>query len=170
MFVWAFLKANWGWIWRLAALLAFCGLVWWVSSTIVGWRADSHELPGVKQALKDEQDCVEGSKCAEKVAAEQERQAKITEGTINGYEKEIADLRSRPIPTRVIRVCRENRVRDAGDPQGTAGADAGGVVSGADEFDTRPLRDLALRAEEINSGYRWLRNRDIALSKAPGAK
>ena len=164
------LKANWGWLWKLAAAIAAVCLVWWAISTVLGWRDDSRKLVKVEEALKLEVDCAKGTKCAERAAAEIIRQAAITEKTISGYEKEIADIRSRPIPTRVIRVCRSpgtGAVHLSPNPGESAGTDAAGVVSGTDEFDTRPLRELARRADEINGGYRWLRNRDDALAVKP---
>lgn len=164
------LKANWGWVWRVAATLALLAVVWWAIGSVVSAFEDAAKLPEVEKALKSEVDCAKGSQCAERLAAQALRHAAITEKTNSGYEKEIADLRNRPIPTRVIRVCRERNTGAVRVPSGTsepAGSDASGVVYGADEFDTRPLRELALKAEDINSGYRWLRSRDDALSKPP---
>ena len=58
-------------------------------------------------ALKAEVACEPASECGKRVAALQARQAAISEQVVKGYEQELADIRSKPIPTRVIRVCRQ---------------------------------------------------------------
>jgi hypothetical protein len=143
-----------------------------VAVMAMGWRIsvwkDAHEaLPGVRDALEREEACLDGSKCYDRVAALTVRQEQITADTVAGYEKELEDLRNRPVPTRVIRVCRQGspgNVRDAPGPGGTATAPGTGLVLGSDEFDTGPLRELARQADEVAAAYRALRARDEALA------
>ena len=158
--------------WRLIgyglAVVAVLALGWRVHA----WREGYLALPAAQEALQREQTCSEGSECLKRAQAAQAQAEAVTATVVQGYEKELADIRSKPIPTRVIRVCREagtGAVRvpaDSGEPAGTAPA---GMVSGTDEFDTRPLRELAKKADEISGGYRWLRNRDDALATKPMA-
>jgi hypothetical protein len=159
------------WQWRkviaLAAVVICISLIGW---RVSAWHTSHKALPGVQAALEAEEACGEGSKCDERQKALQAAQAAVTEQVVKGYEQELADIRSKPIPTRVIRVCRQagtGGVRVPADPGEPAGTAPAGVVSGTDEFDTRPLRELARRADEVSSGYRWLRSRDEALSTPP---
>jgi hypothetical protein len=157
--------------WRLIAYALAAAVVIGFLLLVKHWHADSKELPLVKAELAAELICGEGSQCALKQAEQAARQQAISEQVIKGYEQELADIRSTPIPTRVIRVCRETSTgsvrvpADSGESPGTSSSE---LVPGSDEFDTRPLRELARRADEISGGYRWLRNRDEALATPPG--
>jgi hypothetical protein len=154
--------------WRLVGA---AGLV--VAVALMGWRVtrwhDAFEaLPGVRDALEREEGCLDGSKCADRVAALVVRQEQATKDAVADYERELEDLRNRPVPTRVIRVCRQANpgdVRVPGAPGGTDGTGApGGVVSGPDEFDTRPLRELAREADEVAARLRAIQEWNRALA------
>ena len=153
--------------WRLIGAV---GLVAAVS--FAGWRVNTwHTAYGVLRSthgqLEAEQGCEPGSMCAARVAAAEVAQAARNQEAVAGYEKEIADLRNRPVPTRVIRVCRQGSpgdLRDATRPQGATPGPGTGVVHQSDEFDTAPLRELARQADEVAAAYRALRSRDEALA------
>ena len=146
--------------WRLIgyglALGAFVLLFWRINV----WHTAYGELRSTQERLEAEQGCEPGSMCAARVAAAEVAQAARNQEAVAGYEKEIADLRNRPVPTRVIRVCRQGSPGDLRDAPATEGTDAAspgaGVVQSADEFDTGPLRDLAREADEVSARLRAL--------------
>jgi len=153
--------------WRLIgyglALGAFVLLFWRINV----WHTAYGELRSTQERLEAEQGCEPGSMCAARVAAAEVAQAARNQEAVAGYEKEIADLRNRPVPTRVIRVCRQGSpgdLRDATRPQGATPGPGTGVVHQSDEFDTAPLRELARQADEVAAAYRALRSRDEALA------
>jgi hypothetical protein len=125
------------------------------------------ELKAEKAKLEAEVKCGEGSACAKRVEAAKVESDRINQEAVDQYEKELEELRNRPLPTRVIRVCpAPGNVRDAASAGGAGqGPTAEGLVSGANEFDTRPLRDLAILADEVSARCRALLERDRALSK-----
>lgn len=165
----AALKAlPWKAIAQVVALLVLAALIWLTLDR--AWA----ELPKARKALetaeaalKLEVECGETSKCAERVAKAKLEGEQINQESVNRYEQELADLRNRPIPTRVIRVCPPaDNLRDAASPGGAGQRPAAeGVVLGADEFDTRPLRELAIEADELSARCRSLLERDRALAK-----
>jgi hypothetical protein len=157
--------------WRLVGAV---GMV--VAVALMGWRVSAwHEayeaLPGVKAALAREEACGEGSKCDGRQQALEAAQTLVTQKVVANYEAELEALRNRPVPTRVIRVCREARTGDVRFPSAPGGTDGtgtpGGVVSGPDEFDTRPLRELAREADELSARLRALQGWNRALSQNP---
>lgn len=145
--------------WKLVgavALFAMFALAGW---RVSAWHSAYKELQGVQARLKNEEACGEGSKCQARQAKLQAAQDEKAKEVVDGYEKELADLRSRPPVTRVIRVCKADpgNVRDAAGSQGTDGSSPGtGVVQSADEFNTQPLRDLAREADEVSARLRAL--------------
>ena len=153
--------------WRLigigAAVVAVALMGWRVSV----WHGSHKALKVAEKALKAERACDKGTECARRVAELEARQEQATAEAVKGYEQELADLRNRPVPRRVIRVCPAGGpVRDAADPGGTATAPGTGLVHETDEFDTGPLRELARQADELAAAYRALRARDEALADA----
>jgi hypothetical protein len=141
--------------------------------SIIGWRISVwHEaykaLPEAKAALEAEVACKVPSKCADRVAALQARQAEVQRVSKETYDQEIADLKNRPVPIpRIIRVCKSaaaGSVPVAGAAEGSSGPETGGVLLGPSELDTGPLRRAAAEADEINAAYRFLTNRDNALA------
>jgi len=146
--------------WRLigyGAAVAAVALMGW---RVTVWHTSHKALPGVQDALKAEQDCLPDSRCQERQKALEAAQAAKAKEVVDSYEQELSDLRGRPVPTRVIRVCRAANpgdVRDAGTAQGTDAARPGtGDVHAADEFNTGPLRDLAREADEVAARLRAL--------------
>ena len=154
--------------WRLVAasvaLFAFLAVYWRVTV----WHDAYKTLPGVKAALKAEEACQEPSKCFTRQAKLQADADAKSKEVIDGLEAEIADLRNRPIPRRVIRVCNDRGVQSPVAPGAPDGASPGtGDVHGTDEFDTGPLRSLAREADEVSAQLRALQQWNEALSKAP---
>ena len=144
--------------WRLigwAAVVAAVALAGW---RVSAWHAAYERLGEVEAALDAEVQCGEGSACAARQAALQAAAEAKSKEVVADYEKELADLRNRPAVRRVIRVCPDSgNVQSPGTPGRTdAGTPAEGVVHGATEFDTRPLRDLASRADELSAQCRAL--------------
>lgn len=145
--------------WRLVgagALVAAVALMGWRVSV---WHSSHKARPGLEKALKAEQGCEPDSRCAERQKALEARQAEVSKEVIRVYEEEIAALRARPVPSRVIRVCKtpSGDLRDASGAQGADGSptEAGGI-HGEVEFDTSPLRDLAREADEVSARLRAL--------------
>ena len=157
--------------WRLVgyglAVVAVLALGWRVHA----WREAYKAYPALEAKLAAEEACEAGSKCAERVAALQAAQAAISKTVVQGYEQELADLRNRPVERRVIRVCPDPGRRDVPGAGPAPGADAagaaGGVVLGATEFDTAPLRDLARDADEVSARLRALQQWNAALATPP---
>lgn len=152
----------------LVAVVALMG--WRVSA----WKSAHEALPGVRQALEAERACSDGSECLRRVQAAVARQAVISNEVTADYERELASLRNRPAERRIIRVCRATDPGDVHDP-GTAGASDGagpgaGVVHGAAELDTRPLRDLARDADELAARLRALQQWNAALAERPAGE
>lgn len=153
--------------WQLVAggvLAAIVGIGW---ERVTTWQESHHKLPKVEAALKLEQDCGEGSQCAERVKQAKLEGEQANQEAVEKYEQELEELRNRPIPHRVIRVCPSpDHVRDATGSAGTgSGPAAEGVVHGEDELDTRPLRELAQQADEVSARCRALLERDRRLAK-----
>lgn len=157
--------------WRLIGYGAGVATILLLGWRVHAWREAYKELPGVQQALEREEACADESKCSERQKALESAQAAIAKQVVYSYEQELSDLRGRPVPTRVIRVCRAANpgdVRDAGPAQGTDAARPGtGLVHGEIEFNTRPLRELAREADEVSARLRALQGFNEALSK-PG--
>lgn len=153
--------------WRLIGAVGLVAAVSFAGWRVNTWHTSHGLLRGALERLELEESCADGSKCAARVAAAEVAQAARNQEAVAGYEKEIADLRNRPVPTRVIRVCRQGSqgdLRDATRPQGTPTGPGTGLVHEPDEFDTAPLRELARQADEVAAAYRALRSRDEALA------
>lgn len=157
--------------WRLLSVIALAAILLLLGYRVAAWHTSYHELPEVQAQLDAELACEEGSACADRVAEQAVQQAIITADAVRKYEQELEDLRGRPIPSRVIRVCPKGAAGDVRDASGAGSAGRGpaaaGLLHGADEFDTRPLRELALEADEVSARCRTLLDRDRALAK-PG--
>ena len=158
--------------WRLLAYAVAAAVLVWLLLLVRHWRTDSVvELPKAQAALLNEQECGPTSECQKRTVALVARQAEESAKVVKEFNDEITALNARPMPTRVIRVCRDPRssnVRDASAPPGTgAGTAPAGLVHGADEFDTRPLFDLARRADALSAQARAIIHRDRALAKVP---
>lgn len=54
------------WVIRLGAVLLLLVGLWFGVQRVRAWHAAYEELPQVRQALKDERDCVKGSSCDKK--------------------------------------------------------------------------------------------------------
>ena len=127
-------------------------------------------LETTQLALQNEQSCGEGSECQKRAAALESQHRAATAVVVQEYTREIESLRNQPIPTRVIRVCKpavDGGLRHASGASGTPEAPTGKPLQGSDEFDTRPLRELARAADEISAAYRALYGRDVALATPP---
>ena len=116
--------------WRLLAYAAAAAAALWMLALVGHWRKDSTErLPAAEAALELETSCGPGSACAARAARLQaEADAKSRE-VVDEYERQLADLRSRPVPAVPVRLCRPaNRgpVRDG------AATPATGPGSGSD--------------------------------------
>jgi hypothetical protein len=159
----AFLAKNWRLIAYGLAALAILGFLLLVNH----WRKDSQaELPKAQAALKVEQECGAGSKCQERIAALKEREQEISAKVVADYEKELSDLRNRPVPRRV-RCTVTSNLRDAAPTPGVGeGTPAAGVVSAGVDKDLGPdLYALARRADELAAQTRAIIHRDQALSQ-----
>lgn len=166
------LAAVKAWPWKLIAQAAAVALLAWlvyltVSRAWVALPETRQALKDVQAALKAEVECLEKSACAERQAKFEAEMAQKSAEAVADYEKELAELRNRPLLRRVIRVCPDSGdVQNAGTPGRTdAGASAEGLVQRSDEFDTRPLRDLAARADELSAQCRALIRWNDALAK-----
>ena len=153
--------------WRLLpwiALAAGLGVGW---HTIEKWHEAYKERPSLLAKLEAEVECKTGSQCAKRVEDTRLEGERVNQEAVRKHEQEIEELRNRPIPHRVIRVCpATDHVRDATGSAGTgSGPAAEGVVHGEDEFDTRPLRELAQQADEVSARCRALLERDRRLAK-----
>lgn len=159
---WKFRKAI---LW-IGIVAAFSVLGWRVSA----WRQAYKALPEAQAALEAERACGEGSKCYARLAALQAAQQAVSETVVENYERELADLRNRPVPPRrIIRVCADpsdvQSPGPAGTPDGTG--PASGVIHGPVEFDPRPLFDLAREADQLAARLRALQDYSRAVSAPP---
>jgi hypothetical protein len=165
----AVLKAvPWKIVGYAVAVLAILALGWRISV----WREAYKALPDAQAALEAEVACKVPSKCAERVAALQARQAVISETVVRGYEDEIKALRDRPVPKPIRLRCtaRPGDVRSAdasGSPDGTGSP--GGVVPEPDgrDIDVQALYGLAQEADEIAARLRALQGWNRALATPP---
>ena len=156
--------------WRLVAYAVAAAVAVWFLLLVRHWRNDSTvDLPKAEAALKLEVECGVGSECAARLVRLEEQQRAISAKVSQEYHDEIDALNARPITRRVIRVCAPpDNLRDAPVAGGTGtGTAPGGLVHGADEFDTRPLFDLARRADQLSAQTRAIIHRDQALSQPP---
>jgi hypothetical protein len=161
--------------WRAIGAGALVVAVVFSAWRITVWR-DSHvrALPEARQALEAEQACSAGSKCAERVAALVMRQEWITAETVAGYEKELEDLRNRPVSVRTVRLCPEKPDRDMRLPAPAGRTGQGSAPAGVVQPGNGPNRDigpdlyaLAGRADELSAQCRAIIQRDRALSAPP---
>lgn len=161
-----FLKMLWDY--RKVALYILLGITLCVMAWRVNvWHDAYKRLQATEAALELERACGDGSECQKRQEALEAAQREQTAKVVGEYEKELADLRNRPVGRRVIRVCPDpGNVQDA-PAAGTAGEGTApaGVVRGADEFDTGPLRELAQRADELSAQCRAIIKWNRALAE-----
>ena len=154
--LWQYRRAI-GW----ALVVVAVGLAYW---RVSAWHDAYKALPEVEAALEAEVACGEGSECEKRqIALQAAAEAKSAE-VVQGYEQELAGLRSRP--ARVVRVCNDRGVQGAG-PAGTADGTgpAAGVVSGPAGPDIgQDLYQLARDADEVAARLRALQQWNEALS------
>jgi hypothetical protein len=154
--------------WRLigaAALVAAFMLAGW---RVSAWHDAYKALPGVQDALEREEGCLDGSKCRERQKAAAAAQAAKTKEVVDGYEKELADLRSRPVPDVPVRLCRPRGSGDVRVPGAAPGTGAGPRA----ELPLEAGRDIAVELYKLIDDtdtealkLRKLWQRDKALSK-----
>jgi hypothetical protein len=158
---------------RVAAVAVLATAIAVMVWRVVVWHGAYEALPGVEAALEAEKLCGEGSACAARVAALEAAQQEVSKQVVSDYERELADLRNRPIPVRTVRLCPDRgAVRGAGSagPADGTGA-AADVVPGAAGPDIGPeLYQLARDADEISARLRSLQQWNAALSAPPSAQ
>jgi hypothetical protein len=165
----AVLKAvPWKLVGYAVAVLAILALGWRISV----WRDAYKALPEAKAALEAEVACLAPSKCAERVAALQARQAVISETVVRGYEDEIKSLRDRPVTVRTVRLCPDSRAGGVSGSNPAAGTDGAsptaGELHGSAQPDIGPdLYQLARDADEIAARLRALQGWNKALATPP---
>lgn len=154
--------------WRLigaGALVAAFMLAGWRVNT---WHASYKALPGVRAALKAEESCGPDSRCAQRHRALEERQAKVSQEVIDGYEKALADLRNRPVPDVPVRLCRPRGQGNVRGPNATRAADGsapGGELSVEISADIgQRLFDLADEADREALKLKYLQDWNRALA------
>lgn len=97
--------------WRAGVAVAVVALFALMGWRVSAWRQAYRALPEARAALAAEQACGEGSKCYARLSELQAAQRAVSETVVAVYERELADLRSRP-PAPAVRLCR---------PRGTGG-------------------------------------------------
>ena len=157
---------------RVAAVAVLATAIAVMVWRVVVWHGAYEALPGVEAELEAERVCGEGSACAARVAALEAAQQEVSKQVVSDYERELESLRNRPVERRVIRVCPDRGQVRGASPAGPAdgASPAAGVVPGADEFDTAPLRDLARDADELAARLRALQQWNAALSETQNAR
>lgn len=144
--------------WRLIgyalAVAAVVALGW----RIHAWREAYKALPDVQAELEAEIACGEGSKCAARAAELQQKAAEASREVVDGYEQELARVRSER-PRRVVRLCSDGSgLPVSGARPGAAGGAApGGVLPEHPGRDLGPdLYALAREADELTAQCRAL--------------
>jgi hypothetical protein len=155
--------------WRLIGAVGLVAVVAWMGHTVSGWKSSHEALPGVRDALEREEGCLDGSKCADRVAALTVRQEQITADTVAGYEKELEDLRNRPVSVRTVRLCPEKPDRDVRHAPVSGGTGQGSAPAGVVHAGTGPdigpgLYALAGVADELAAQCRAIIQRDRGLA------
>lgn len=151
----------------LALVVVIAGSLLALGHRISTWH-DSHErLPKVEAALKLEQDCGDGSRCAERAREFEERANDETLKAVSGLASELAALRARNARTRVVRVCPDPSDLQGADaaPRADAGATGTGSVHGSTGRDIgADLYALAAQADEVAARCRALQGWTRALA------
>lgn len=144
-----------------------------VAVAFAGWRVtvwkEAHEaLPGVRDALEREQQCLDGSKCADRVAALTVRQDEFNRQVAINYAKQIDEIANRPVPPQPVRLCRPAR------PSGVPGAEPARAADGSAGRGDVPLeagRDIAVElyrladdADREALKLKWLQEWNRALA------
>lgn len=147
-------------------VVAVMALGWRVSA----WREAYKALPAAQEALLDEQECNEGSKCAARVIAFQARQDAFNREVADAYARQIDEIAARP-PAPVVRLCRPRGSGGVPSAQPAGAADAaapGGVVPIEASGDIgQRLFDLADDADREAVKLRSLQQWNQALSTQP---
>ena len=153
--------------WRLvgagAAAIAILLLGWRIKS----WHDAYEALPAAQEALLDEQECNEGSRCAERVLAFQARQDAFNREVADAYAKQLDDInRRQPAPpVRLCRPARQGGVPGAAPARPADGTAPGGVVPVETSGDIgQRLFDLADDADREALKLKWLQDWNRALA------
>ena len=144
-------------------VVAVMALGWRVSA----WREAYKALPAAQEALLDEQECNEGSRCAERVLAFQARQDAFNREVAIRYAEQLDEInRRQPAPpVRLCRPARQGGVPGAAPARPVDGAAPGGVVPVETSGDIgQRLFDLADDADREALKLKWLQdwNRGLA--------
>ena len=143
-----------------------------VAVMALGWRVSAwHEaykaLPAAQEALLDEQECNEGSKCAERVLAFQARQDAFNREVAIRYAEQLDEInRRQPAPpVRLCRPARQGGVSGAAPARPADGTAPGGVgpVETSGDIGQR-LFDLADDADREALKLKWLQDWNRALA------
>ena len=147
--------------WRLVGFCIAGLLAAWLWIVVSHWHEDSLTLPKVRaQAARDVAD-------ARAAVETMKVQYKAAQAASAGYQRDLQDIRNRPVPTGPVRLCvpARPRVSAAGSPASGLGPATAlaGVVPGptGSDFeegpDIRPdLNALILRCEDVSSQVRGL--------------
>ena len=153
--------------WRVGAAVGVVIVIALMGWRVSAWHTAYEALPGVRDALEREEGCLDGSKCAERVAALRASQAAVEANILQGYEHELAALRDRPVPSVPVRLCRPaNRgpVRDGAAAPATGPGDGPDVPLEAGRDIAVELYRLADDADAEALKLRALWDRDVALA------
>jgi hypothetical protein len=107
-----------------------------------------------------------------RVRAQEDEAARLkakADETVKGYEDEIQKLRDRPVPTRVVRLCRPANPGNVPDARAARAADGAGAGTGVVSESAGPdigadLYGLAKEADEIAARLRALQDWNRSLS------
>ena len=154
--------------WRAVAAVAGVAGVALMGWRVTAWHGAYEALPGVREALAREEACADGSRCRERQRALEAAQAAKSKEVVDGYERELADVRGRPVPVRTVRLC-----PDRGNVPGARPArPADGPGAPAADVPEAPGRDLgpdlyqlARDADEIAARLRALQEWNRALAQ-----
>jgi len=117
----SFLNPYMAWVKIIGAVIVIAA-IWFSISTVLGWRADSHNLKSAveqkeaaEKTLKDEQDCLVGSKCALRIineankAAEAVRTAQEDAARQNKEAKERAEAQANEYASQIAKATQQHQ-------------------------------------------------------------
>lgn len=153
--------------WRLIGAVAALGAVGVLGWRVAVWHAAYERVGALEDQLEAEVACTEPSECWNRQKALEAEAAIKAARVVEDYEREIDELRNRPVTVRTVRLCPDRgRVPGAG---ATGRTDAGTAAAG--EFPAAPGPDigvglyaLAREADEIVARCRGLQSWNRALS------
>jgi hypothetical protein len=157
-------------MWRAGLAVALVLAVMFAGYRVTTWRAAYTALPGVQEALRREEGCLDGSRCHERQRALQAEQDEYNREVADGYARQLEEIRNRPAAP-AVRLCRPARggaVR-VPDPAGPAdGTAPGGDIPFEASGDIgQRLFDLADDADREALKLKWLQQWNAALSQHP---